>query len=76
MPSDTNWQGPIKSKYGVHIVMLSKQQASEQSSLAKVQGDIRGLLQHKKQLASRDKAVEKLLEKYTIDVKQPIRRGE
>lgn len=76
MPSDTNWQGPIKSKYGLHIVMLSKQQASEQLSLAKVQGDIRGLLQNKKQLASRDKAVEKLLEKYTIDVKQPIRRGE
>lgn len=64
---DSNWHGPITSKYGQHLIRVSKNQASRLPKLGEVAGQVLDHLQRIKQRELKQIALEKMVAKYQLE---------
>jgi PPIC-type PPIASE domain len=62
------WQGPIESGYGVHLVWLSERTQGRLPALAEVRDAVRRDWQNAKRLEMNDKFYEELLKRYTVKI--------
>ncbi len=76
VPNDNQWQGPFSSKLGQHMVLVTKSIPTKQLDLDDVKYTIKENLQRSKQTAARAKSIEQLVKNYTVDVQQPLQKGE
>ncbi len=61
------WYGPIVSKYGQHLLMISKNQPSREPKLEEVAGQVLDHLQRIKLRELKQKSLSKMVEKYQLD---------
>ncbi len=66
LKSGKTWYGPINSKYGSHLVMVSKNQPERLPELAEVAGQVLEILQREKMDNSKQQAVAKMVVKYKL----------
>ena len=66
------WQGPIKSGYGVHLVFLSERAESGLPPLAEVREAVRRQWADAQQRAAADRFYQELLRKYVVTVEAPV----
>ncbi len=64
---DGQWHGPIKSKYGYHLVMVTKNQSARLPVLTEVAGQVLESLQRIKQNNIKKEALKALIAKYKIN---------
>jgi len=62
------WHGPIASDYGYHLVLLTKNEASRAANLQEVASEVLGDLQRIKLSEMKQRALAKMIEKYTINM--------
>jgi len=65
--SNQQWQGPFVSKYGVHLVMVTKNLPSRMPELEEVAGLVLEGARRLKLDAARRDALEKMISKYSIE---------
>jgi hypothetical protein len=65
-PSEGTWQGPIRSEHGTHLVMLIKNQPDRMPPLEEVKDRVITDVERELIEAQRLKAIDKLVETYTI----------
>ena len=69
-PSD-EWQGPIKSAYGYHAVLLTSHQPAEQQPFERVQDRVAVDWQQATRKKANEQYFEDLKAQYTIDFPKP-----
>lgn len=62
------WQGPIESSFGWHVVLVTKRTAAAAPSLAQVRDQVESDYQAERNVAARRKAIDDLLTYYDIRV--------
>ncbi len=62
----THWQGPIKSNYGYHLVLLTKRQAAHLPELADIEDQVRDDLLRDTIAAYRERAIKDLTRRFTV----------
>ncbi len=76
------WQGPIESGYGVHLVVVSERTAGQAPELSAVRDDVRREWENARRIESNRKFYEDLLKRYTVTIegfeaaKEPESRAE
>ena len=65
-PSDSAWQGPIKSQFGYHIVMLTRHVPSRMPQLSEIHDQVRDDMQRDRVMAFREKAVADLVKQFKV----------
>ncbi len=63
---DGQWHGPIKSKYGHHLIIVTKNQAARLPALKEVAGQVLESLQRIKQSQVKKEALTALVAKYKV----------
>ena len=66
-PQANKWVGPVTSKYGQHLVMVSKNLPSRSPKLGEVAGQVLNHLQRIKQRELKQKSLSKMIEKYKLE---------
>ena len=67
LPADTEqWQGPLQSAYGAHLVKLTRQQPARLASLKEVAGQVLADLRRQRSDAAKRRALDALIAKYTV----------
>jgi hypothetical protein len=70
------WQGPVKSGYGVHLVFLSERAQSGLPPLAEAREAVRRQWADAQQRAAADRFYQELLRKYVVTIEaQPVSEG-
>jgi hypothetical protein len=64
------WQGPVPSGYGVHLVKIHKTTEGRIPTLAEVRDQVRRDLQNVRRLEVNDANYQRLRERYTVEVEQ------
>jgi parvulin-like peptidyl-prolyl isomerase len=67
-PSDREWQGPIKSRFGYHIVMLTEHKPSYLPKLAEVRDQVKNDMLRDTVDAYQKKAVQDLIAQYKVKI--------
>ena len=62
------WQGPIESGYGMHLVYVSERTKRQSPELSAVRDDVRREWQNARRLESNRKFYEDLLKRYTVTI--------
>lgn len=62
------WQGPLKSGYGVHLVLVSERTEGRVPALAEVRDDVRREWTNSERLEANDKFYQELLKRYTVSI--------
>jgi len=62
------WQGPIKSGYGEHLVLVSERVEGSVPALAEVRDDVRREWTNSQRLRANDKFYRELLKRYTVSI--------
>lgn len=70
LPTD-QWQGPVESGYGVHLVRISQRTEGRVPALAEVRDAVRREWDNAQRLASNEKFYQDLLKRYKVTVEQP-----
>lgn len=65
------WQGPVESAYGVHLVLVSERQAGQVPALADVRDAVRREWENTRRLEANDKFYRELLKHYTVTIENP-----
>ncbi len=65
-PSNAMWQGPIKSQFGYHIVMLTEHKAAYLPKLAEIHDQVKEDMLRDRVRVAREKAVEDLVKHFTV----------
>ena len=65
------WQGPIESAYGVHLVFVSQRLAGSVPALADVRDGARREWENGRRLEANDKFYRELLKHYTVMIENP-----
>ena len=65
------WQGPVESGYGMHIVFINERTKAQTPALLEVRDDVRREWQNAHRLASNRKFYEDLLKRYTVTIERP-----
>lgn len=65
------WQGPVNSGYGAHLVFLSERSEGRVPSLAEIRDQVRREWLNAKRAEAIDKFYEALLQHYTVNVELP-----
>jgi len=66
LTADKNWHGPFTSKYGSHLVLLTKNNVSRVPELNEVAGQVVQDLQRIKTDQLKARALKKMLDKYQV----------
>ena len=69
--SPSQWQGPVESSYGVHLVLVSKRTEANAPALADVRDTVRRELESARRLEANEKFYQELLKRYDVTVEQP-----
>ena len=70
------WQGPVPSGYGVHLVYVSERTEGRIPELAEVRDVVRREWANARRLESGEKFYETLLRRYTVTIERPQSPGE
>ncbi len=62
------WEGPVRSGYGVHLVLVTERSDKRQPPLAEVRNEVRREWLNAKRLEASDKFYQALLQHYTIKI--------
>lgn len=62
------WEGPVRSGYGVHLVLVTERSDGRRPSLAEVRNEVRREWLNAKRLEATDKFYQALLQRYTIRI--------
>jgi hypothetical protein len=65
------WQGPIESGYGVHLVWISERTEGRVPELAKVRDAVRREWANARRLEAKDKFYNELLKHYVVTIERP-----
>jgi hypothetical protein len=65
------WQGPIESGYGMHLVLVTKRIEGDLPPLEEVREAVRREWVNTKRIEANDKFYQALLQRYTITIEQP-----
>lgn len=65
------WQGPVESGYGQHLVCLSERTPARAPALAEVRDAVRREWAEARRLAANEKFYQDLLKHYTVTIEQP-----
>jgi hypothetical protein len=65
------WQGPVESGYGVHLVWISEHTEGRMPTLAEVRDAVRGEWANTRRLESNEKFYQELLKRYTVTIERP-----
>jgi hypothetical protein len=65
------WQGPIESGYGVHLVKVSERTDGRLPALAEVRDAVRREWENARRLESNEKYYRELLKRYAVTIEQP-----
>lgn len=60
------WQGPVESGYGLHLVFVSQRSESRQPALAEVRDVVRREWENARQVEANEKFYAELLKRYTV----------
>jgi hypothetical protein len=69
--SPGQWQGPIESGYGVHLVLVSERTEGRLPALAEVRDVVRREWDNARRLEGNGKFYQELLERYTVTIERP-----
>jgi hypothetical protein len=69
--SPGQWQGPIESGYGVHLVLVSERTEGRLPELTEVRDIVRREWDNARRLEGNGKFYQELLERYTVTVERP-----
>jgi parvulin-like peptidyl-prolyl isomerase len=62
------WQGPMQSGYGFHLVFVAERKGGYLPVLAEIRSDVQREWANAKRLESEDKLYEGLLQRYTLRI--------
>ena len=65
------WQGPVESGFGVHLVLVSKRTEGRLPALAEVRDAVRREWESTSRLEANEKLYQELLKRYTVTIEQP-----
>ena len=65
------WQGPVESGYGVHLVLLSERTEGRVPALAEVRDAVQREWANTRRLATNAKCYAELLKRYTVTIERP-----
>lgn len=65
-----SWQGPIKSSYGVHLVLVSERIEGEEPELSKVRDAVHREYTNAKRLEANEKLYQEMLKNYQITIEE------
>jgi hypothetical protein len=65
------WQGPVESAYGVHLVFVSERQEGAMPALANVRDAVRREWDNARRLEANEKFYRALLKHYTVTIENP-----
>ena len=63
-----NWDGPIQSGFGYHLIFINTVHPEEKTPLSVIQQQVTQDFQRSRQITVRDTYIENLLNEYTITV--------
>jgi hypothetical protein len=69
--SPGQWQGPVESGYGVHLVLLNERTAARLPTLAEVRPAVRREWANARRLEANEKFYQDLLKRYTVTIERP-----
>jgi len=67
-PDKERWQGPIRSEFGVHLVLLTRAQAARIPPLLEVRGQLANELQRLREIERKQKAIDELIDGFDVRV--------
>jgi len=70
------WQGPIESGYGVHLVWVSERTEGRVPALAEVRDAVRREWANTRRLEANEKFYQELLKRYVVTIERPKPAGE
>lgn len=65
------WRGPVRSGFGLHLVIIDEYLPAEQPTLEAVERDVRRDFSNQRRKAAIDRLYEELVREYTISVEAP-----
>jgi hypothetical protein len=65
------WQGPVESGYGVHLVWISERTEGRVPELAEVRDAVRREWANARRLEAKDKFYQELLKRYVVTIERP-----
>jgi hypothetical protein len=65
------WQGPVESAYGVHLVFVSQHLQGQLPTLSEVRDAVRREWENARRLEANDKFYRELLKHYTVTIENP-----
>jgi hypothetical protein len=65
------WQGPVESGYGMHLVFVSERTEGRQPALAEVRDAVRREWENARRLEANEKFYQELLKRYTVTIEEP-----
>ena len=65
------WQGPVESGYGVHLVFVSERTEGRAPALAEVRDAVRREWANARRLEANEKFYQELLKRYTVTIERP-----
>lgn len=76
--SPGQWQGPIESGYGIHLVFVSERTEGQAPELSAVRDDVRREWENARRLEGNRKFYEDLLKRYTVTIEglEPTKKNE
>jgi parvulin-like peptidyl-prolyl isomerase len=70
------WQGPVESGFGVHLVWVSERTEGRLPALAEVRDAVRREWASAQRLEVKEKFYQELLKRYAVTVEQPAEGNE
>jgi parvulin-like peptidyl-prolyl cis-trans isomerase-like protein len=65
------WQGPVESGYGIHLVLVSERTEGRLPGLAEVRASVRQEWANSQRLEANEKFYQNLLKRYTVTIERP-----
>jgi hypothetical protein len=65
-PQKARWQGPIRSEFGVHLVLLTRAEAARIPSLKEVSDQLASELQRSREVERKQNTIDKLIDDFEI----------
>jgi parvulin-like peptidyl-prolyl isomerase len=69
------WQGPVPSGYGVHLVFVDKRDGGQTTSLEQVRSEVRRQWIHEQREHANERFYADLRKRYPVTVERPISNG-
>jgi hypothetical protein len=66
--SPLQWEGPVESAYGVHLVLVTERTEGRLPALAEVRDTVRREWDNARRLEANEKFYRRLLERYTVTI--------